>query len=101
MVSKSLPILFLFDGNFLIYSCILFSATFVNAQHTYSDYGNLHKAFGGKGRGRGVCGMAGPCVQRRGVGGARGRRRHRQAVAVGQRHDGGRPQDHNQLRGVV
>ena len=32
MVSKPLPILFLFDDNFLIYSYILFSATFVNVE---------------------------------------------------------------------
>ncbi len=31
-VSKPLPILFLPDDNFLIYSYILFSATFVNVQ---------------------------------------------------------------------
>lgn len=34
MVSKPLPILFLFDDNFLIYSYILFSATFVQQQIT-------------------------------------------------------------------
>ena len=33
MVSKPLPILFFIDDNFLIYSYILFSATFVDRYH--------------------------------------------------------------------